>query len=134
MTVAVAHSDTEQGRAALRRAAAEADLRGESLAVLRIVPGPTDPHTEVAGIEEQVRALLAGHHPDLELTVHTAAEGHDTAGSLVDLATEIDSSLLVIGSRRRSPVGKLLLGSTVQRVLLDAPMAVLVVKADAPAT
>jgi hypothetical protein len=122
MTVAVAHSDTEQGRAALRRAAAEADLRGESLAVLRIVPGPTDPHTEVAGIEEQVRALLAGHHPDLELTVHTAAEGHDTAGSLV------------IGSRRRSPVGKLLLGSTVQRVLLDAPMAVLVVKADAPAT
>jgi nucleotide-binding universal stress UspA family protein len=133
MTVAVAHSDTEQGRAALRRAAAEAILRGESLAVLHIVPGLEDPHTEAASIEAWVRAQLTDV-PDLELTVHTSAEGHDTAGALVDLATEIDSSLLVIGSRRRSPVGKLLLGSTVQRVLLDAPMAVLVVKADAAAT
>lgn len=128
MTVAVAHSDTDQGKAALRRAAAEAALHDETLAVLHIVPGSADPDDFSPGIESRVREVLADR-PDLPLEVHVVAEGHSVAGSLVDLATEIDASLLVIGSRRRSAVGKLLLGSTVQRVLLDAPMAVLVVKA-----
>ncbi|MFT4165975.1 MAG: universal stress protein [Microlunatus sp.] len=129
MTVAVAHSDTDQGKAALRRAAAEAVLHGESLAVLHIVPDTADPDDFRQGIEDRVREALSDH-PDLALQVCTTAEGYSVAASLVDLASEIDASLLVIGSRRRSAVGKLLLGSTVQRVLLDAPMAVLVVKAD----
>lgn len=128
MTVAVAHSDTEQGKVALERAAVEARLYGESLAVLHIVPGLEDSHTEQSTVEADIKTELADF-TDLPIQVHTAAEGHSTAGAIVDLATEIGASLLVIGSRRRSAVGKLLLGSTVQRVLLDAPMPVLVVKA-----
>ena len=128
MTVAVAHSDSEHGKVALRAAATEALLHDETLAVLHIVTGVADPHTDGPSLEEQLRAEL-GDFPDLTFDLHTAAEGHNTAAALVDLATEIDASLLVIGSRRRSAVGKLLLGSTVQRVLLDAPMPVLVVKA-----
>ena len=128
MTIAVAHSDTDQGKEALRKAASEAVLHREPLAVLHIVAGLEDRSTETSGIEASVREALEDH-PDLAFEVHTAAEGHSVAGALVDLASEVDASLLVIGSRRRSAVGKLLLGSTVQRVLLDAPMPVLVVKA-----
>jgi nucleotide-binding universal stress UspA family protein len=38
--------------------------------------------------------------------------------------------MLVIGARRRSPVGKALVGSVAQTLILDADLPVLVVKAD----
>jgi nucleotide-binding universal stress UspA family protein len=47
---------------------------------------------------------------------------------VVDIADEVGAELIVIGMRRRSAVGKLLLGSTAQRILLDARCPVLAVK------
>ena len=48
---------------------------------------------------------------------------------VVDLAAETNAELIVIGVRRRTPVGKLILGSQAQRILLDAECPVLAVKA-----
>ena len=41
-----------------------------------------------------------------------------------------DAELLVIGIRHRNPVGKLLLGSVAQQLLLECPKPVLAVKPD----
>ena len=46
------------------------------------------------------------------------------------VAEETNADFIVIGLRRRTPVGKLILGSNAQRILLDAPCPVLAVKAE----
>ena len=45
------------------------------------------------------------------------------AEAILRVAAEKDARLIVIGVRRRTPVGKLFLGSTSQQVLLDAHCA-----------
>jgi nucleotide-binding universal stress UspA family protein len=128
MTIAVAHSDSDRGKAALRHAAEEAVLRSQPLAVLQIVPGVDEVTTEDPALNERIAAELLDY-TDLSWKVYTAPEGFDTAEALLDLAEEVDATLLVIGSRKRTRVGKLFLGSVVQRVLLEAEIPVLVVKA-----
>jgi nucleotide-binding universal stress UspA family protein len=128
MTIAVAHSDSDRGRAALKHAAEEALYRGQTLAVLRIVAGVDEVKSQDPALNERVAAELVDY-TDLKWQVHSAPEGFDTAEALLDLAEDVDASLLVIGSRKRTRVGKLILGSVVQRVLLESEIPVLVVKA-----
>jgi nucleotide-binding universal stress UspA family protein len=52
----------------------------------------------------------------------------DAADDLIQVARDHAADLVVIGVRRRTPTGKLILGSQAQRILLDAPCAVLAVK------
>jgi nucleotide-binding universal stress UspA family protein len=56
--------------------------------------------------------------------------GMEPAEDLIAVAEEIEADFIVIGLRRRTPVGKLILGSNAQRILLEAPCPVLAVKAD----
>ncbi len=52
----------------------------------------------------------------------------DVGAEVVRVAQERDAELVVVGVRHRSPVGKALMGSVSQRVLLDATCPVLAVK------
>ena len=61
--------------------------------------------------------------------VRQLVRGFEAAEDLVSVAEAHDAELIVIGLRRRTPVGKLILGSNAQRVLLDAHCPVLAVKA-----
>jgi nucleotide-binding universal stress UspA family protein len=60
-----------------------------------------------------------------------AVETHETyqpvSTGIVELATDIDADLVVVGGRKRSPVGKALFGSVTQSVILDSPLPVAVV-------
>jgi nucleotide-binding universal stress UspA family protein len=116
--IVVGYSSRPEGRAALRRSLTEAALRGAGLIVLH---GPDDDLDELTADLE-----AAGVSYELQLT----REGADAAEDLIELAEDADAAFIVIGLRRRSPVGKLLLGSNAQRVLLDASCPVLAVKAE----
>ncbi|MFI2295774.1 universal stress protein [Isoptericola sp. NPDC019571] len=54
--------------------------------------------------------------------------GRDVAEQVLDVAAELSARLVVVGLRHRSPVGKLLMGSVAQRILLTAACPVLAVK------
>jgi nucleotide-binding universal stress UspA family protein len=81
--------------------------------------------------EEQLETIRAElRSSGIKHEVRQLVRGMDPADDLVSVAAEVDADFIVIGLRRRSPVGKLILGSNAQRVLLDAPCPVLAVKAD----
>ena len=62
--------------------------------------------------------------------VRQLVRGFEPAEDLIGIAESSGAELIVIGLRRRTPVGKLILGSNAQRILLDAHCPVLAVKSD----
>ena len=136
MTIAVAQNDSAEGQAALLHAASEAVFQHSTLAVLHVLDHTErDADQRVATVEAAVgRQLSEGGFADLDWALHTATDEDSRATALVELTEKVGADLLVLGSRRRTPIGKFLLGSTVQRVVLDSPVPVLVVKAPVPAS
>lgn len=130
-TIVVGYVPKAEGRAALQRAAEEAKLRDMRLVVVNSHRGgrefDRDDALESEAQLEEVRSLL--QEAGVEHEVRQLVRGLDPADDLVNVATEVNADIIVIGLRRRSPVGKLILGSNAQRVLLDAPCPVLAVKA-----
>jgi nucleotide-binding universal stress UspA family protein len=130
-TIVVGYVPKPEGRAALRRAAEEAKLRDSRLVVVNSHRGgrefDQDDAIESEAQLDEVKSELAAHGVDHD--VRQLVRGMDPAEDLVNVAAEVEAELIVIGLRRRSPVGKLILGSNAQRVLLDAPCPVLAVKA-----
>ena len=55
--------------------------------------------------------------------------GKSTVEEIEELVHTLQASVLVIGLRRRTAVGKLLLGSTAQEILMTVSCPVLCVKA-----
>jgi nucleotide-binding universal stress UspA family protein len=125
MSVAVGYVATQEGRAALSAAIGEAALRKTGLQIMGPLPGETSTESE-SDIREAI-AAAAAVGVDVSLRRN---EGSDAAELMIDASYEEDIELIVIGVRRRSPVGKLFLGSTAQRVILEAGCPVTAVKAD----
>ncbi len=128
MSVVVGYVATPEGAAALD--AAEAEARSRSVPLVVILSershrfGADAPDVEHHAHEVRTRLAASG----LDHEVRVTGRGRDVAEEIIDAAQKASAQLIVIGLRRRSPVGKLLLGSNAQRILLDAPCPVLAVK------
>ncbi len=128
--VVVGYIDTAEGRAALQRAVAEARLRSAPLIVVSSQRGRDEPEHAPAEDDSELDGIRSGiEAAGVAVTVRRVARGQDPASDLVSIADELAAELIVIGLRRRSPVGKLVMGSNSQQVLLEANCAVLAVKA-----
>ncbi len=127
MSIVVGYLSTKEGEAALAAAVAEARRRGSRLVVVLSRRAQGEDHTMLEAEADVVRDRL--DVADVAYEVRQLRRGTDVADDLITAAEEEHAELIVIGLRRRSPVGKLILGSNAQRILLDAPCPVLAVKA-----
>lgn len=139
MSIVVGYTGPAESVAALELAAEESLVRKAALHVvqtLREAPSENPSQTRQwadriegmrqEGAREQARLRERGIDAQYQL-LQTSTES--SAQQLLNYAKEVDAALIVIGLRRRSPVGKLVLGSMEQDVLLGADCPVLAVKA-----
>jgi nucleotide-binding universal stress UspA family protein len=128
--VVVGYVPKPEGEAAVEQGIAEAKLRGSRLVVVNSHRGGREFDGEAsARSESDISALETKLQASgLEYDVRQLVRGFEPAEDLIGIAEDCDAELIVIGLRRRTPVGKLILGSNAQRILLDAPCPVLAVK------
>ena len=129
MTVVIGYVPNQYGEAALQVGLQEAEAR--QLRVIVVNASRGDALVDKKFVNEQALSDL-----DERLTatgvdhrVHQSA-GVDVGDEIVRVAEQNHAELVVIGIRTRSPVGKVLMGSVAQTVIMDAPCPVLTVRPD----
>ena len=129
MSVVVGYVPTPEGEAALEHAVQEARLRDTRLVVVNSSRGDAtvDQRFMLDDELDQLRAKLDAE--GIDHVVVQSVRGWDAAEEVLDAVEQHQADLVVIGLRRRTAVGKLIMGSTAQRILLGAPCPVLAVKA-----
>jgi nucleotide-binding universal stress UspA family protein len=128
MTVLIGYVPTPRGEAAFEHGLEEAAARGDDVVVLnsprRGSPVDADLVDDAAADRLVARARAVG----VTARVDNADHGSDLVGAFESLLVSTHARLVVIGVRRRSPVGKLVMGSDAQRLLLELDVPVLAVK------
>ncbi|HJB11637.1 MAG TPA: universal stress protein [Candidatus Brachybacterium merdavium] len=127
MTIVVGYSPSGQGMAALQAAVRYAQRSRSKLMVASHLYNDPE-HGPTAATADAVRAALdeVGAQ-ELDVEVCTSSEA-DIGEFLLGVVESSEATLLVIGLRRKSPIGKLNLGASARRVVLGAPCPVLAVK------
>ena len=134
MKIVVGYVNSPEGKAALEWAIEEAKRHRTEIVVAHSIRGGGSVEseeqevltyrTELDGIERRLNQL------GLPLSIRRLCRGLSPAEDLIKVVAEEGADLLVIGIRRRSRTGKLLMGSNSQEILLNAECPVVAVKAE----
>ena len=125
--VLLAHAPNRSAEAAFAAAVRQAAMRGARLVIVNATVGESDDDRRLAA-PSALQALVARA---AEAGVEAEAEqpvGPDVATMILNRAHGLPADVLVLGTRHRSAVGKLIMGSIAQRVLMEAECEVLLVK------
>jgi nucleotide-binding universal stress UspA family protein len=125
MTIILAYVEDLEGDAAARAAVTESLLRAEPLVAVSAV---RDQRLDLQQVRQHLEAI-APEAAGLDIAVVTP-DLHDPSDAIIQEAQREDASMIVVGMHRRSRVGKVILGSTAQRILLEATCSVLAVRPD----
>lgn len=129
MTILLAYVSRPEGRAALNKAIEISKERNEPMLIVNASPGGQTedaslvPAFEVEEIEEELVAK------GIQAEFKQYVRGNNAVDEINDMVESRDISLLIIGLRKRTAVGKLLLGSVAQEILMTVSCPVLCVKA-----
>ncbi|HEX6231747.1 MAG TPA: universal stress protein [Jiangellaceae bacterium] len=128
MTVVAGYVPNPLGEAVLDAAIEQARFRGTNVVVVNTTRADrlVDPRYAQGEPLELMKRRL--DESGVQYAVRHFTSTDTAAEDLLQVAQEVTADLVVIGVRHRTPVGKLLLGSTAQSVLLQAQCPVLAVK------
>ncbi|MCM2252283.1 MAG: universal stress protein [Ramlibacter sp.] len=129
MTILVAYVARPEGQAALDKGMEIAKRRNERLVVVNASPGGTKEDPTMIDVPERERVENLLQDAGLDAEFKQFVRGKSAVEEIVDMVDTQPVSLLVIGLRKRSPVGKLIMGSVAQELLLSVSCPVLAVKA-----
>lgn len=126
MTVLVAYAHTDEGAEALRHGARLSHPTAQPLIVFDLDTTSTADDGAIASgflpegvdVNGQIVRWMGPNH-----------QSPDPAEDLLDTAERLGAQAIVVGIRRRSRVGKLILGSMAQKIIIGANVPVISVKA-----
>ena len=127
MAIVIGFIPDQYGEAALAHGLDEATRRQTGVVVVNTTKGDALVDKRYLGAEGKVtleqRLADSGVEHEVRQTM-----GRDIADEILAVAADVDADAIVIGIRHRSPVGKLIMGSVAQRVIIDAACPVIAVK------
>ena len=130
MKILVGYDGTNSAKDALNLAKSQAKAFGASVEVVTSMQKGTE--SERKEIEQAERGLEYAkslfEDGGIKCNTHLLIRGLSPGEDLVEFANENQIDQIVVGVKRRSKVGKLLLGSTAQYVILQAQCPVVTVK------
>jgi len=129
MTIVVAYVARPEGQAALDKGIEIAKRRNERLIVVNASPGGTKEDASMIDVQESERVEKLLRTAGVDAEFKQFVRGKSAVEEIDALVDAVQASVLIIGLRKRSPVGKLIMGSVAQELLLTASCPVLAVKA-----
>jgi nucleotide-binding universal stress UspA family protein len=129
MTLLVAYVARPEGQAALDKGIEIAKRRNERLVVVNASPGGTKEDEAMIDVQESERVEKLLRTAGIDAEFKQFVRGKSAVDEINALVDSLQASVLIIGLRKRSPVGKLIMGSVAQELLLTVSCPVLAVKA-----
>lgn len=130
MKILVGYDGTNSAKEALNLAKSHAKVFGASVEVVTSMQKGTESERKI--IEQAERGLEYAksliEEDGIDCNTHLLIRGLSAGEDLVEFANENRIDQIVVGVKRRSKVGKLLMGSTAQYVILQAECPVITVK------
>lgn len=129
MTILVAYVARPEGQAALDKGIELAKRRNEPLMVVNASPGGAKEDPTMIDVQERERVEKLLRDAGVNAEFKQFVRGKSAVEEIEALVESLPASVLIIGLRKRSPVGKLIMGSVAQELLLSVSCPVLAVKA-----
>jgi nucleotide-binding universal stress UspA family protein len=127
MAIVIGFIPDQYGEAALAHGLEEAARRNTGVVVVNTTKGDALVDRRYLGTEGKVTLDQRLTESGVDHEVRQTAV-KDVAEEILAVAKEVLADVVVIGIRHRTPVGKLIMGSVAQRVIIDATCPVIAVK------
>lgn len=125
--ILIAYVTGELGTAVVQAGLAEASVRACPAVVVNVARAGRAADRKMIDDADRQRLVEMATAHGVEMDIVQPVDA-DPVSAIDDLASPMEFALLVIGIRNRSAVGKFVMGSSAQRLLLDADLPILAIK------